>query len=190
MKRCTWVDVNKPDYVEYHDREWGVPVRDDARMFEFLVLETQQAGLSWYTVLQKRENYRKAFAAFDMHKIARFGDAKIEKLMTNPGLIRNRAKLKATVANARAALEVCEEFESLCDYFWGFVGDKPRNNRFRRMEDCPTTSEVSDMLSKDMKRRGFKFVGSTTIYAHMQATGMVNDHLLGCYRRREIIGAG
>jgi DNA-3-methyladenine glycosylase I len=186
LLRCPWVDLSKPDYVAYHDEEWGVPVRDDRLMFEFLTLEAAQAGLSWYTVLRKRENYRKAFAGFDPAKVARFGAAKIEKLLADPGLIRNRAKIEAAVHNARRFLEVQREFGSFSGYLWGFVGGKPKVNKLQARGDYPATSPESDALSADLRKRGFKFVGSTIVYAHMQATGMVNDHIVGCFRHKQV----
>jgi DNA-3-methyladenine glycosylase I len=184
--RCPWVDPEKPDYVAYHDEEWGVPVRDDNRIFEFLTLEAAQAGLSWYTVLRKRENYRKAFAGFDPAKVARFDAAKIERLMADAGLIRNRAKLEAAVQNARRFLEVQREFGTFREYIWGFVGGRPKVNKFRTRSDYVATSPESDALSADLRKRGFKFVGSTIVYAHMQATGMINDHIVDCFRHKQV----
>ena len=188
-QRCPWVDMSKPDYVEYHDQEWGVPVHDDRTIFEFLTLEAAQAGLSWYTVLRKRDAYRKAFAGFDPEKVARFGKQQIGALLDNPGVIRNRLKIAAAVNNAAKFLRVQEEFGSFDKYIWRFVGGRPIVNRLRSLKDYPATSRESDALSKDLKQRGFKFVGSTIIYAHMQATGMVNDHVAGCFRRQPIIAA-
>jgi DNA-3-methyladenine glycosylase I len=185
--RCPWVDLSKPDYVAYHDHEWGVPIHDDRMMFEFLTLETAQAGLSWYTVLKKRPHYREAFADFDVQRVARFGPRDIERMMQNPGLIRNRLKLTAAVHNAQRYLELQSEFGSAAQFFWQFMGERPRVNRLKRLTDYPATSRESDALSKDLKRRGFKFIGSTICYAHMQATGMVNDHAVNCFRRAEII---
>jgi len=185
--RCPWVDLSKIDYVEYHDKEWGVPVHDDRLLFEFLTLESAQAGLSWYTVLKKRENYRGAFENFEPEKIAGFDRAKIEGLLLNPGIIRNRLKIEATVNNARKFLEVQAEYGSFSKYIWGFVDGKPKINTVRKLSDYPATSKESDALSKDLKKRGFKFLGSTVCYAHMQATGMVNDHSLDCFRRSEVI---
>jgi DNA-3-methyladenine glycosylase I len=185
--RCPWVDLTKPDYVEYHDQEWGVPVHDDRLLFEFLSLEAAQAGLSWYTVLKKRENYRMAFDHFEPQKVAKFDEAKIEELLRNPGIIRNRLKIESTVNNARRFLEVQKTFGSFSKYIWAFVGGKPKINNIRKLADYPATSKESDALSKDLKARGFKFTGSTICYAHMQATGMVNDHSLDCFRRKEII---
>jgi DNA-3-methyladenine glycosylase I len=182
-RRCTWAsnDLNIP----YHDTEWGVPVHDDLRLFEFLILEGAQAGLSWDTVLKKREAYRKAFAGFDPRKVAKFDDAKLEKLMQNDGIIRNRLKIASAVSNAKAFLAVQKEFGSFDKYIWSFVGGKPVVNK-RRGGDVPATSEISDAISKDLRKRGFNFVGSTIMYAFMQATGMVNDHLTTCFRYKEI----
>ena len=187
--RCPWVPLDKPDYVQYHDREWGVPVYDDRLMFEFLILETAQAGLSWYTVLKKRENYRIAFADFDPNRVARFTRQRIDKLLQNEGLIRNRRKIEAAVSNACVYLAVQDEFDGFCNYMWSFVGGNPRVNAPRTSADFVATSPDSDRLSKDLKQRGFKFVGSTSVYAHMQATGLVNDHTVACFRHREIIDA-
>ena len=187
LERCSWVDLDKCDYVAYHDMEWGVPVYDDLVMFEFLTLEAAQAGLSWYTVLKKREHYRKAFAGFDPAKVARFTPERIEILLRNKGLIRNRLKIEAAVGNARAFLEVQQAYDGFCNYIWSFVEGKPRVNILCKRADFVATSPESDRLSKDLKKRGFKFVGSTIVYAHMQATGLVNDHTVSCFRRREII---
>jgi DNA-3-methyladenine glycosylase I len=182
--RCHWVLGGNELYFEYHDLEWGVPVHDDRKQFEFLTLESAQAGLSWSTVLNKREGYRKAFADFDPEKVARFTEKRIARLMDNPAIIRNRLKINAAVNNARAFLAVQEEFGSFDAYMWSFVGDKPIRNRWREHHEIPATSSESDALSKDLKQRGFKFVGSTIVYAHMQAAGLVNDHLVGCFRHR------
>ena len=190
LQRCPWLDLDKPDYVAYHDREWGVPVHDDRKHFEFLTLESAQAGLSWYTVLRKRANYRQAFAEFDPAKVARFNATKIEQMLQDPGLIRNRRKISAAVENARHFLAVQDEFGSFSTYIWRFVDGEPIVNEFRTLADLPATSRESDALSKDLKSRGFKFIGSTVIYAHMQATGMVNDHVLDCFRRGQILDAG
>ncbi len=187
IARCPWVPLDKQDYVDYHDREWGVPVHDDRLLFEFLTLESAQAGLSWYTVLRKRENYRIAFDRFDPEKVARYSEKKVEKLLGNPGIIRNRQKVNAAVNNARRFLEVQEEFGSFDAFIWRFVDGKPILNKIKTLEDYRPTSPESDALSKDLRQRGFKFVGSTIVYAHMQATGMVNDHSLDCFRRKEII---
>jgi DNA-3-methyladenine glycosylase I len=180
--RCPWSLGVNDHYVAYHDVEWGVPVRDDRKQFEFLVLESAQAGLSWSTVLNKRAGYRKAFANFDPAKVARFTDQHIERLLQDTSIIRNRLKITAAVTNARNFLKVQAEFGTFCDYLWRFVDGKPRQNRWIHQHDLPATSPESDALSKDLKRRGFKFVGSTIIYAHMQAVGMVNDHLVSCFR--------
>ena len=185
--RCPWVDLSKIDYVEYHDKEWGVPVHDDRLLFEFLTLESAQAGLSWYTVLKKRENYRRAFENFEPAKVAGFDRTRIESLLLNPGIIRNRLKIEATVNNARQFLEVQAKYGSFSKYIWGFVGGKPIINTLRKLSDYPATSKESDALSKDLKKRGFKFLGSTICYSHMQATGMVNDHSFDCFRKSEII---
>ena len=186
--RCPWVDLTKPDYVDYHDREWGVPVHDDRVMFEFLTLEAAQAGLSWYTVLRKREAYRRAFSHFDPQKVARFGKRRLEALVLNAGIIRNRAKITAAINNARKFLAVQDEFGSFDAYIWRFVDGKPVLHELRSLKDFLATSRESDALSKDLKQRGFNFVGSTICYAHMQATGMINDHVIGCFRRETIIG--
>ena len=185
--RCPWVDLTKPQYIDYHDREWGVPLHDDRGLFEFLTLESAQAGLSWYTVLRKRENYRHAFDSFDPENVARFSEEKIEDLMTDAGIIRNRLKIDAAVNNARRFLQVQEEFGSFDTYIWRFVDGEPIVNELKGMSDYPATSPESDALSKDLRGRGFKFVGSTICYAHMQATGMVNDHVVDCFRRAEIL---
>jgi len=185
--RCPWVDLTKPDYVEYHDKEWGVPVHDDRTIFEFLTLEAAQAGLSWYTVLRKRQSYRQAFDDFDPEKVARYGKKQIKALLNNPGIIRNRLKINAAVINAGKFLQVQAEFGSFDKYIWHFVDGKPIVNRFKSLKDYPAISRESDALSKDLKQRGFKFVGSTIIYAHMQATGMVNDHAVNCFRRQAIV---
>lgn len=182
-KRCAWSEKGGSAlYIDYHDTEWGVPVHDDRTHFEFLVLEGAQAGLSWSTILNKREAYRKAFAGFDPKKVARFTDKKIRKLLENPGIVRNRLKVQSAVRNARAFLEVQKEFGSFDAYVWPFVGGKPQVNRRRVMSDIPARTPRSDALSEDLKQRGFNFVGSTIIYAHMQAVGMVNDHVVSCFR--------
>ena len=184
VKRCKWAEGVSLDYIEYHDKEWGVPVFDDRVQFEFLLLEGAQAGLSWSTILNKRDGYRKAFADFDPTKIARFTDRQVEKLLLDPSIVRNRLKVRSAVGNARAFLTVQKEFGSFSEYIWGFVGGKPIQNRFKKDSDIPATSPESDALSKDLKKRGFKFVGSTIVYAHMQATGLVNDHVGGCFRHK------
>ncbi len=181
MKRCHWVG-SEPIYIEYHDREWGVPLHDDRMLFEFLVLEGAQAGLSWLTILRKRENYRAAFAEFDPEAVARFNRRSIERLLRNEGIVRNRQKVVAAVSNARAFLAVQEEFGSFDRYVWRFVDGKPLQGRWRTTRDVPAKTRESEAMSKDMIRRGFRFVGPTICYAHMQATGMVNDHQLDCFR--------
>ncbi len=186
LSRCPWVDLSKPDYIKYHDKEWGVPVHDDKTLFEFLTLEAAQAGLSWYTVLLKRKNYRKAFDKFDVKKIAKYGDKKVEELMANAGIIRNRAKILAAINNAQRFLEVQKEFGTFDAYIWKFVNGKTIVYKPKAMKDFRATSPESDAMSKDMIRRGFKFVGSTILYAHMQATGMVNDHTVDCFRKRKV----
>ena len=185
ISRCTWVGSDNPLMLEYHDREWGVPVHDDRQHFEFLVLEAAQAGLSWSIVLKKREGYRRAFSQFDPRKVARYTKTRIQKLTADPSIIRNRLKIEAAVRNARAFLAIQDEFGSFDTYCWQFVDGRPRRNRWKMMREIPATSRESDTFSKDLKRRGFSFVGSTIIYAHMQAVGMVNDHLVGCFRYRE-----
>ena len=185
IKRCDWAGETSLPYIEYHDKEWGVPVWDDRTQFEFLILEGAQAGLSWSTILNKRQGYRKNFADFDPVRVARFTQKRVEKILTDPGIVRNRLKVAAAVKNAQAFLEVQEEFDGFCNYIWQFVGGKPKQNRFRTQAEMPATSMESDDMSKDLKKRGFKFVGSTIMYAYMQATGMVNDHLSSCFRYRE-----
>jgi DNA-3-methyladenine glycosylase I len=187
VKRCPWVDLRKPEHVEYHDKEWGVPVHDDRRLFEFLILEGFQAGLSWYTILKRRDSFRSAFDRFDPEKVARYDEAKIRELLLNPGIIRNRAKVLAAVNNAGRFLEVQEEFGSFGAYIWGFIDNKPVVNVIRKLEDYPSKSLESETISRALQKRGFSFVGPTIVYAHMQATGMVNDHSIDCYRRHEII---
>jgi DNA-3-methyladenine glycosylase I len=186
IKRCSWVNVADPLMLQYHDREWGVPVHDDHKHFEFLVLEAAQAGLNWTIVLKKREGYRRAFDGFDPEKVARFSARRIKKLTLDSAIIRNRMKIEAAVRNARAFLKIQEELGSFDSYCWRFVGGQPKLNRWQSMRQIPATSSESDAFSKDLKRRGFSFVGSTVIYAHMQAVGMVNDHLVDCFRYREI----
>lgn len=180
--RCPWSEGVNDAYVEYHDSEWGVPCRDDKVQFEFLILEAAQAGLSWSTVLNKRAGYRRAFKSFAPDAVARFNRRSVERLCKDSSIIRNRAKIEAAINNARRFLEVREEFGSFSTYIWRFVDGKPRQNRWRTQKQVPATSRQSDALSKDLKRRGFKFVGSTIMYAHMQAVGMVNDHITGCFR--------
>ncbi|MHA6279275.1 DNA-3-methyladenine glycosylase I [Salinimicrobium sp. CAU 1759] len=183
--RCGWC-VGDPLYEAYHDLEWGVPLKDDDAIFEFLILETFQAGLSWITILRKRENFRKAFDNFEYRKIADYSDNKIETLMQDSGIVRNRLKIKATVSNAQAFMKLQEEFGSFSKYIWGFVNNCPVQNNWKDLKQVPATTSISDALSKDLKKRGFKFVGSTVIYAHMQATGMVNDHITSCFRHSEV----
>jgi DNA-3-methyladenine glycosylase I len=185
-ERCTWGARGGELMMTYHDTEWGIPVHDDRKQFEFLTLESAQAGLSWLVVLRKREAYRKAFADFDPEKVARFTAKRIEKLLGDPGIIRNRLKVAAAVTNAQKFLEVQEEFGTFDKYIWSFVDGRPINNRLESMKQVPATSKESDALSKDLKQRGFKFVGSTIVYAHMQAIGMVNDHLAACFRYKPI----
>jgi len=185
-KRCSWVNVEHALMREYHDQEWGVPTHDDRRHFEFLILEAAQAGLSWSIVLNKREGYRRAFSQFDPDKVARYSSARIDKLMSDPGIIRNRLKIAAAVKGARAFLAVQEEFGSFDGYCWRFVDGRPRQNGWSAPRQIPAMSAESDALSRDLKRRGFSFVGSTVIYAYMQAVGMVNDHVIGCFRYRDV----
>ena len=184
---CEWPS-DDPLMIEYHDREWGVPVHDDRKQFEFLILEGAQAGLSWRTVLRKREAYRAAFAAFDPEKVARFGARDVRRLLGDAGIIRNRLKIAAAIKNAGAFLAVQEEFGSFDAYIWRFVGGKPKVNRWRSLRELPAKTRESDALSKDLKQRGFSFVGSTIMYAHMQATGLVNDHIVRCWRWKELSG--
>jgi len=186
-QRCAWVPTNDSLYLEYHDREWGVPVHDDRVWFEFLVLEGFQAGLSWRTILSKRENFRQAFNDFDPRKIASYDDDKIAVLLSDAGIIRNKSKIRASISNARSFLKVQDEFGSFDSYIWRFVGDHTKVNSWISIADIPARSTESDMLSKDLIQRGFKFVGSTICYAHMQATGMVNDHTIDCFRYEELV---
>lgn len=187
LKRCGWC-VGDPLYEAYHDEEWGVPVYDDDTIFEFLILETFQAGLSWITILRKRENFRKAFDDFDYQKIAGYSEDKIQELLQDKGIIRNQLKIRATVNNAQAFMKVQEEEGSFSNYIWKFVNGSPIDNEIQYYKEAPATTRISDALSKDLKKRGFKFVGSTVIYAHMQATGMVNDHQVDCFRYKELKG--
>jgi DNA-3-methyladenine glycosylase I len=183
--RCPWSHGGNALYIDYHDTEWGVPAWDDRTQFEFLILEGAQAGLSWSTILNKREGYREAFAGFDPERIARFGKREMARLMKNPGIVRNRLKIESTISNARAYLDFQSQHGSFAKHLWTFVGGKPIQNRWAQHQQVPATSPESDALAKDLKQRGFRFVGSTIIYAHMQATGMVNDHITGCYRYKE-----
>jgi DNA-3-methyladenine glycosylase I len=185
LVRCGWCGTD-PLYVAYHDTEWGVPVHDDRMLFEFLILEGAQAGLSWITILKKREAYRRAFAGFDAGKVARYGPHQVERLLADAGIVRNRLKIEAAINNARLFLAVQEEFGSFDAYVWRFVDGRPIVNRWRTLKQVPASTPESDALSRDLKSRGFKFVGSTICYAHMQATGMVNDHLTGCFRHAEV----
>ncbi len=182
--RCEWADGVNERYLEYHDVEWGVPVHEDLRQFEFLILEGAQAGLSWATILNKRDGYRKAFAGFDLRAVARFGQAKIDRLLVNPDIVRNRLKIHAAVSNAERFLQIQREYGSFDDYVWQFVSGRPIINHWSCMEEIPSRSKESDALSRDLKQRGFKFVGTTIVYAHMQAVGMVNDHVVSCFRHR------
>ncbi|MEW5756245.1 MAG: DNA-3-methyladenine glycosylase I [Pseudomonadota bacterium] len=183
--RCQWCGID-PLYVRYHDEEWGVPVHDDRKHFEFLILEGAQAGLSWITILRKREHYREAFADFDAERVARYGRREVVRLMKNPGVVRNKLKIEGAVKNARAFLAVQEEFGRFDKYLWPFVGGWPIQNRWTQMKEVPARTAESDALSKDLKKRGFTFVGSTIIYAHMQAVGMVNDHTVDCFRYKQL----
>lgn len=184
VNRCGWVNLGEPLYVEYHDKEWGVPVHDDRLLFEFLILEGAQAGLSWLTILKRREGYRKAFANFDVKKVAKYDEEKIEELMQNEGIIRNRLKIESTVKNAKCFIEIQKEFGSFDEYVWGFVGGKPRKNNWKSMKEVPAATEEAKALSKDLLKRGFKFVGPTIMYAFMQAVGMVDDHTCDCFRKK------
>ena len=185
-KRCAWVPQDNELYIEYHDMEWGVPVHDDQLLFEFLILEGFQAGLSWIIILKKRENFREAFDNFDPYKVSCYDEKKINKLMNNAGIIRNQLKIKAAVNNASAFLRIADEFGSFDSYIWQFVDGQPVINQWKTIDDIPASTDLSDKMSKDLKNRGFKFVGSTICYAHMQATGMVNDHTTDCFRYEEV----
>lgn len=184
--RCDWCENTFDEYVAYHDEEWGVPVHDDKTHFEFLILEGAQAGLSWSTILKKRKGYRQAFENFEVERVARFDEQKIKKLLQNPEIVRNNLKIRSAVTNARAFIRVQEEFGSFSSYIWSFTGEKPITNYWEKNSQVPATTKESDALSKDLKKRGFKFTGSTIMYAHMQATGLVNDHLTTCFRHSEI----
>lgn len=185
IKRCKWV-TDDSIYIEYHDKEWGIPVHDDRKLFEFLILEGAQAGLSWITILKKRENYRKVFDDFDPVKVAQYGEEKIQELLSNKGIVRNRRKIESTVNNAKEFLAIQKEFGSFDKYIWQFVGGSPKINNWNRIEEVPVTTVESDLMSKDLKKRGFKFVGSTICYSFMQAVGMVNDHTTDCFRYSEV----
>jgi DNA-3-methyladenine glycosylase I len=184
-KRCEWCEKDTL-YRDYHDNEWGNPIYDDATLFEFLVLETFQAGLSWYTILRKRDNFRRAFDHFDYQKIAQYQEDKIQELLQDAGIIRNQLKIRGTISNAQAFIKVQTEFGSFSKYIWGFIDHKPIINYVHSIKHLPTTTPLSDLISKDLKNRGFKFVGSTIVYAHMQATGMVNDHVIDCWKKRDL----
>ncbi len=186
-QRCAWVDLNSHLYQEYHDQEWGIPVYNDRQLFEMLILEGAQAGLSWATILNKRENYRKAFDQFNIEKIARYDKRKINQLLNDPGIVRNRLKIDSTIGNARACLEILQQHDSFSDYLWQFVDGKPIANRWKNMEQVPARTTESDVMAKILKKAGFKFVGSTICYAFMQAVGMVNDHTVDCFRYQELV---
>lgn len=186
--RCTWCGTD-PLYCAYHDEEWGVPLHDERALFEFLILEGAQAGLSWFTILKKREGYRRAFDNFDAERIARYGEADVARLMADASIVRNRLKIESTITNARATLALRETAGGLDAYFWNFVDGRPLSNAWKNIGQVPASTPLSDTISKDLKKRGFKFVGSTIVYAHMQATGMVNDHTVDCFRYREVAGA-
>ncbi len=184
--RCPWLDESKEDYVKYHDEEWGVPVYDDKKMFEFIILESAQAGLSWYTILKRRNGYRDAFANFDVNEVVNFNDEKVDELMLDSSIIRNRLKIKAAISNAKIFIEIQKEFGSFCKYIWGFIDHKTIVNNLKTLEDYPATSLISDAISKDLKKKGFKFFGSTICYAYLQACGLINDHSESCFRKREV----
>jgi len=184
--RCSW-PASDPIYITYHDLEWGVPVRDDRKQFEFLVLESAQAGLSWLTILKRREGYRKAYDGFDPELVARYDENRVQHMLQNPGIIRNRKKIESSITNAGSFLEIQEKYGTFCNYLWGFTDGRQVVNRFTDLSEIPATSPLSDTIARDLKRRGFKFLGSTIIYAHLQATGLVNDHLISCYRHRECL---
>ena len=186
MKRCSWCEGNDI-YIDYHDNEWGVPVYDDRKQFEFLVLESAQAGLSWLTILKRRDNYRKAYDNFDPIKVASYGEKKIKELLNNEGIIRNKLKINASVSNAKLFLDIQEEFRSFSDYLWGFVENKQVVNKWKNLSEIPANTELSDNITKDLKQRGFKFMGSTIMYAHLQAAGIVNDHVVDCFRYKEVM---
>ncbi len=187
ISRCPWLDTSKPDYIKYHDDEWGVPVHDDKKMFEFIILESAQAGLSWYTILKRRDGYKNAFANFDVNVVANFDDEKVEELMLDSSIIRNRLKIKSAISNAKIFIEIQKEFGSFCKYIWSYVDNKTIVNSIKSLEDYPATSPISDAISKDLKKRGFKFFGSTICYAHLQACGLINDHSESCFRKSEVI---
>jgi len=184
VNRCDWC-LSHSIYVDYHDQEWGVPVHDDRKQFEFLVLESAQAGLSWLTILKRREGYRAQYAGFDVEQVARFGESRIEEMLLDPGIIRNRKKIESSINNAQRFLELQEEYGSFSAYLWGFIDGKQVVNHFKNLSEIPATTPLSDQISKDLKHKGFRFLGSTILYAHLQATGLVNDHLVDCFRYRE-----
>ncbi len=186
MKRCSWCE-GSDIYIDYHDKEWGVPVFDDKKQFEFLVLESAQAGLSWLTILKRRDNYRKAYDNFDPVKVANYGDRKIKEMLNNEGIIRNKLKINASVNNAQLFLDIQKEYGSFCDYLWGFVDNKQVVNKWKTLSEVPVNTKLSDAITKDLKGRGFKFMGSTIMYAHLQATGIVNDHVIDCFRYKEVM---
>ncbi|NMA66172.1 MAG: DNA-3-methyladenine glycosylase I [Clostridiaceae bacterium] len=186
MERCPWCGIDEL-YVKYHDEEWGVPVYDDKKQFEFLVLESAQAGLSWITILRKRENYRKAYDNFNVEKVAQYDETKIQELLQNKGIIRNRRKIEASINNARRFIEIQKEFGSFSKYIWSFVDNKPVVNHWEEISQLPANSELSDKISNDLKKRGFKFLGNTIVYSHLQATGIINDHLTSCFRHQEVL---
>lgn len=188
MQRCAWAADNDALMCDYHDKEWGVPVHDDSLLFEFLILETFQAGLSWKTILYKRDNFRKAFSGFDVEKVAAYSETEFNRLLSDAGIIRNRLKIQAAISNAQAFMKVQKEFESFNNYIWKFVNYNPLVNKRRSVKELPARTELSDTISNDLRKRGFKFVGSTVVYAHMQATDMVNDHLISCFRYKQISG--
>jgi DNA-3-methyladenine glycosylase I len=183
--RCGWSASADPIYITYHDMEWGVPVRDDRKQYEFLVLESAQAGLSWLTILKRREGYREAYDGFDPELVASYDENRIQHMLRDPGIIRNRKKIESSITNARSFLEIQEQYGTFCSYLWGFTDGKQVVNHFSDLSDIPATSPLSDAIARDLKRRGFRFLGSTIIYAHLQATGLVNDHLISCFRHRE-----
>jgi DNA-3-methyladenine glycosylase I len=184
--RCSWCENTFDEYILYHDQEWGVPVHNDQTHFEFLVLESAQAGLSWSTILKKRDGYRKAFANFEVEKVAQFDEQKVQELLNNPAIVRHEQKIRSSIKNARRFLKIQNEFGSFDTYIWSFVDDRPIQNKWQHLKQVPVTTDISDKISKDLKDRGFKFLGSTTIYAYMQATGLVNDHMTSCFRYDEI----
>ena len=186
LERCPWCGIDEL-YVKYHDEEWGVPVYDDKKQFEFLVLESAQAGLSWITILRKRENYRKAYDNFNVEKVAQYDETKIQELLQNKGIIRNRRKIEASINNARRFIEIQKEFGSFSKYIWSFVDNKPVVNHWEEISQLPANSELSDKISNDLKKRGFKFLGNTIVYSHLQATGIINDHLTSCFRHQEVL---